>query len=277
MDEKLLDSNIPEETEKIAEDTAILSEEEDNSVIITVDDDDSGVDADELEKAVFEKISARESHIEEYIPPKLGPLKWIENFVYRNKTLIIIAIGAILSLTYIIVTSLPAKHDLRLSLYVSYSDFTSSVQPYLENELVNYCDDWDGDEKISVLTRKFDISIDNGFAAAAYYGIVQDHLNGKPESMLWVVDEGLYKMMIDGYGEEIFESYKGAPLWIEITWNEKLNDCISSNQSPRFGFCLLRMTDEFRENKELCKSYDTALQFLEKLSAARPEILNPEQ
>lgn len=266
MDEKLLNT----ENEEIP---AQETEEEDGGVIICIDDDDPGADSDEVERTVFEEINSRESHIGEYVPPKLGPLKWIENFVYRNKALIIVAVVAILSIIYIAYISVPGKHDLRLPLYVSHSDFTSSVQLYLEEELVNYCDDWDESGKISVLTRKFDISSDSGLTGAAYYGIVQDHLNGKPEEMLWVVDEGLYEMMVDGYGEDFFESYKGAPKWIEITWNEDINDCIRTKESPRFGFCLLSMTDQLKKDEDLCASYETATKFLDKLFEARPELL----
>ena len=270
MDEKFIDTETAEDLQGNIPETAA---EDADPVIITIDDDDPGVDAEDLQNEVFSEISARESHIGEYVPPKLGPLKWIENFIYRNKTLIFIFIGAVLLIGYLVFTSLPGKHDLRLPLYVSYSDFTSSVQPYLENELVNYCEDWDGDENISVLTRKFDISVNAGFAGAAYYQIFQDHLNGEPEAMLWVVDEGLYEMIVEGYGEDFFQSYKGAPKWIEITWNEKVNDCVNTNQSPRFGFCLLPLTDEFAKDEELCASYETATKFLDKLFEARPEIL----
>ncbi len=266
MDEKLLGT----ENEEF---TAQETEEEDGGVIICIDDDDPGADSEEVEKTVFEEINSRESHIGEYVPPKLGPLKWIENFIYRNKTPLIIFIGAVLVIGYLIFISIPGKHDLRLPLYVSYTDFTSSVQPYLENELVDYCEDWDKDGKISVLTRKFDISINAGFAGAAYYQIFQDHLNGKPEAVLWVVDEGLYKMIVESYGEDFFQSYKGAPKWIEITWNEKLNDCINTEQSPRFGFCLMTMTDELKKDEDLCASYETATKFLDKLFEARPELL----
>ncbi len=246
--------------------------EEAEGVIITIDDDDLGPDGDELEKSVIAEINARKSNIEEYVPPKMGPIKWLENFWYRNKTLILIAAAFIFVAAYVIITAIPGQHDITFSMYVSYTDFPSTIQDEVNRDLEVYCDDWDKNGELSAYSLKFDLTATNDYAAAMFYGKVYYHLNGEPETMIWIVDDFLYEMMIDGYGEEFFDSYNGAPKWIEITWNDYLNTMIDAGSSPRLGICLLHMTDKHKKDKDLVESYETALLFLENLCEAHPEI-----
>ncbi len=259
--------------EESIEESLPVIEEEDEGVIICIDDNDPGPDAEELEKSVLAEISARESHVEDYIPPKLGFFKWLENFWYRNKVLIIVAVASVFALAYLIITSIPGKFDFTAVLYVSYTDFPSTTQNYIREDLQSCGEDWDENGEVAMRLNQFDISDEGNFASAAYYGIVIDHLNGEPESMLLVVDEDLYAMILNAYGEELFESYEGAPLWIEITWIEELTAMQERGESPRLGICLLKLTEKHMKDEELCKSYEVSKLFLDNLLKAHPEIL----
>ncbi len=281
MDEKLpeeIEICESETEEKIVEEAAAeeIPAEEDEGVIITIDDDYLGPDSEEAEKEILDEIKARESHIGEYVAPKQNVFKRIESFWYRNKAVISIAIGAVAIIIYLIVTSIPAKYDIKAAMYISQTDFPINIQQEIAEDLANYCDDWDHNGEKAASVRKFDISDEGNFATAAYYGIVQEHLNGEPDQMLWIVDEGLYEMMVEGYGEEIFESYKGAPRWIEITWVDVLNRCVESGESDKFGICLLKMTDKYAADEDLSYNYEKAKIVLDRILEAHPEILTAE-
>lgn len=255
MDEKLLDAE--------------------EGVIITIDDEDTGPDAEEAEKKIFEKISARESNYEEYTPPKMGFFKTLSNFWYRNKTLVIIAAIGIFAVAYLVVNSIPEKNDFTSTVYVSFSDYATSITYEIEDEIEEYCLDWDGSGEVSAFVNDYNICDEGGMSSAAEYDIVRQHISGEPKNMLWVVEKDLFDMMLEACGEDYFESFEGAPLWIEIKHIDLVNECIEIGECPRIGFCLVRLSDEMSENEELKTSYERAKLVLANMKAAHPEMFEP--
>ena len=92
----------------------------------------------------------------------------------------------------------------------------------------------------------------------------KDIVNGYSEMELF--------RMIRDYGEYLFESFEGAPLWIEITTNETINSCIERSECPRLGFCLRALTDELAQDEEVCEYYDRAVMTLTALREQHPEM-----
>ncbi len=272
MDEKLLENEITEES--ASEESAVTAayDEENEGVIITIDDNYVGPSSEEAEKQILDEINARESNIEEYTPPKLGFFKWIENFWYRNKTLILVAAFGIFILVYFTIISLPEECDITATVYVSFSDYPSSITHELQNELKSHTSDWDENGEINVFVNDFNIYGEGGAETLIQYDQTLEHLNGKPTSMLWIVEKDLFDVMVSAKGEEFFESYEGAPLWMEITHMEILNECIKIGESPRLGFCLVRMTEELSEKEKLCKSYENAKLLLAEYKKLYPEM-----
>ncbi len=232
------------------------------------DDTDSSDD----EREIFSQINARECGIEEYVAPDMNLFQRLGEFWYRNKPLIIAAIGAVVLLVFIIITGLPDSYDLTSTIYVSYSDFPSTISFEMVDELESYVEDWDESGNIEVSVSTINLVDRNGAIAAANMEKLLGHLNEKPTSMLWIVDEDLYEMMIRDYGEYLFESFEGAPLWIEITTNETINSCIERSECPRLGLCLRALTDELAQDEEVCEYYDRAVMTLTALREQHPEM-----
>jgi len=266
--------------EAVAEKTAAeavtdAADEEDNGIIFIPDYGPSDIESDEAQQQIHDIIEQRKSNIAEYVPPEMTVWEKISNFCYRNKPLIILAVAATIIISYIIVVSIPESYDGDVSIYVSSSDYRVSYSSEVQHELEKYADDIDGNgEKLLEMTD-FNSAGDNGFIVMANYVLMVDQLNGKPLSMLWVVDKDLFDMMVEGYGEDIFESFEGAPLWIEITCNDLINKGVELGETPRLGICLRRMTDEFSKDKGLCESYENALRILTNLREAHPEMFEP--
>lgn len=264
MDEKLLETeNTP-------------ASEEDEGVIITIDDNDLGPDAEELQESVFAEINSRESHIEDYTPPKLGFFKTLENFWYRNKVLIITALVAVLVVGYLVVTSIPEEYDVTATVYVSYSDYATSITYEIQDEFEEYTLDWDGNGKSSVFVNDYNICDDGGMSSTAQYEIVCEHIYGEPETMVWIVEKDLFETMLSACGEEYFESFEGAPLWLEIKHVDLINECIEIGECPRLGICLVRLTEEMSEDEDLVKSYENGKLMLANLKASHPEMFESE-
>ncbi len=250
-------------------------EEEDSGIIFIPDYGPDDTDAHEEQQKLFEQIQERESNTQEYIPPERNFWEKIGDFWFRNKALIIVAAAAIALVIYFTIVSIPEAFDGDVTLYVSSSDYRVSVTYEVQNELQKYVSDVNNDGEKKMDVADFNTAGDNGFIVMANYVLMQDQLSGKPLSMLWVVDKDLFDMMVAAYGEDIFESFEGAPLWIELTSNELINSCVEIGESPRLGICLRRMTDEFREDKKLLASYESALQTLANMKEAHPEMFEP--
>lgn len=238
---------------------------------------DNGADTTDDEREVFERISDRKSNIEEYVMPDMNLFQRIGEFWYRNKPLIIAGAAALAFLAFIIITGLPESYDLTSTIYVSYSDFPSTISFEMIDELEEHVEDWDESGEIEVSVSSINLVDANGIIAAANMEKLLDHITEEPTSMLWIVDEDLFDMMIRDYGEYLFESFEGAPLWIEITSNEIINNCVERSECPKMGFCLRAMTDELAQNEELCKSYENALLTLADIKREHPEMFGAEQ
>ena len=262
-------------TSTAGEGTADAAPDEDNFLYIpdyAPDETDSSDD----ERQIFERISDRERTAAEYVAPDMNPVQRAGEFWYRNKPMILVAIGAVLLLTFIIITGLPDSYDLSSTIYVSYSDFPSTISYEMIDELSEHVEDWDESGDIEVSVSSINLVDDNGIIAAANMEKLLEHITGRPTSMLWIVDEELYSMMIRDYGEYLFESFEGAPLWIEITSNDIINSCIERSECPRLGFCLRAMTDELAQDEELCASYERALLTLADIKEQHPEMFGGE-
>lgn len=252
----------PENTEDIQEDTFFYVPE--------YPDDDT--DSSDDEKEIFGQISSRECNIEEYVMPEMNIFQRIGEFWYRNKPLILAAAGAVVLLAFVIITGLPDSYDLTSTIYVSYSDFPSTISFEMADELEGYVEDWDESNNIEVSISTINLVDRNGIIAAANMEKLLGHLNEKPTSMLWIVDEDLYSMMIRDYGEGLFESFEGAPLWIEITTNETINSCIERSECPKLGICLRALTDELAQDEQVREYYDRAVMTLTALREQHPEM-----
>jgi len=266
-EEEVLTAETSDETEK---------SETDSGIIFIPDYGPSDTNAEQEQEELFERIQARESNIIEYVAPEMNLWQKISNFCYRNKALIIVAIVAVLVIGYIVYTSIPETYDGHVTVYVSSSDYRDSITYEVQGELEKYAEDVDGDGELYVRVSDFNVAGANGFIVMANYTIMMDHLRGEPLSMLWVVDKDLFDMMVAAFGEDLFESYEGAPLWIELTTNETINNCIERGETPRLGICLVRMTDELNKDKKLRESYDNALLILANLKEEHPEMFEAE-
>ncbi len=229
-------------------------------------------DSDDDEQAIKERINARECNIEEYVMPDMNIFQRTGEFWYRNKPLILAAVGAVLLAVFIIITGMPDHYDLTSTIYVSYSDFPSTITFAMEEEYVSHVSDLDGDGESDVAVSTINLVDPNGAIAAVNMEKLLAHLTDEPTSMLWVIDEELYNMMIRDYGEYLFESFEGAPLWIEITCSEKISSCIERSECPKLGFCLRAMTDELAENEDVRMHYEQAIAALTAIREQHPEM-----
>jgi len=236
----------------------------------------SDADSSDDEQEVFARINARECNIEEYVMPDMNLWQKMGEFWYRNKGMILAGIGAAVVLAFLIITGLPDSYDLTSTIYVSYSDFPSTISFEMIDELEEHVEDWDRSGDIEVAVSIINLVDGNGIIAAANMEKLLLHINEKPTSMLWIVDEDLYSMMIRDYGEYLFESYEGAPLWIEITSNDIINSCIERSECPRLGFCLRALTDELAKDEDVCAAYERALLTLADIKAEHPEMFGEE-
>ncbi len=254
MDEKF--------TDKVKEDEA-------ECISVQVFDDEPEDDGRELEAHVAEEIRSRKSgNIESIQKPKKLSDIW-----YHYKVPIIVALCSLVVIIYITVASLPGEYDVTAALYVSYTDYASSVTGDVRNELCKYALDWDENGKVSIGLSDYNVAAKNEEIAIANSTILIEHLAGEPSAMLWILDYDLYSTIVYSYGEEIFEDF-GGTRWIEIFWNSELNERVKNGECPKLGICLRSMTDELRESKELCSSYENAKLLIDRLKEAHPEAFS---
>ncbi len=272
MNENTAPSTMPEENAAPQEDAAAITEIGDSGMILLPDEPVEEVDAEEDERKVFERIQARPEGGAKYDPSEQTALQKISNFWYRNKMLVILGAVALLMVGYLTVISLPESYDCEATLYVSDSDYPVSITYELQEELKNYAGDADGDGECKVLVNDFYLASGTGMEIMANYMLMQEHLQNKPMNMLWIVDRELFDMMVEAYGEEIFEPFDGAPLWIEITCNEVLSGSVARGESPRLGLCLRRLTDELARDRDLAASYENSRRILGELRGQHPEM-----
>ncbi len=245
--------------------------DEEECISVHVFEDETEDDSEQIENSVLSEIRSRESSIDGTVPKSTNLSKKLSDIWYHYKVPIIVALCAVAVIIYITIASLPGKYDVTAAIYVSYTDYASSVTGDIREELTEYSQDWNEDGKVTVGVSDYNMGASRMDTALANSTILIEHLTGEPSSMLWILDEELYSVIVYSYGEEMFESYEGAPLWIEITWNAELNERIENGECPRIGICLRRMTDELSENDKLTASYESAKLLLSNLKEAHPE------
>lgn len=269
--------NEQNEKKDVLENEAVLSsakdtEQTDNGVIFLPDDGPEDISAEENQQKLFAEIQNRPSNDNEYVIPERTFWQKVDNFCFRNKPLIIVAVVAVIIVAYLVYSAWPQSYDGDLTVIVSSSDYPTSITYEVQHELEKYAEDINNDGEKTLDVADYNTAGSNGFIVMANYMLVQEQLNGDPRSMLLVIDRELYDMIIISRGEEIFESFEGAPLWIELTCNETINTSIELGETPRLGICLLRMTDELSRDEDLCASYESAHIILTNLREAHPEM-----
>lgn len=241
-------------------------------------DDENEETAQQDEQRIKDEIGARGSSESHYEKKKLPPKEALANFWYHNKVVVFVVLLIMIVGSYMIVASLPEKGDLHIGAYASESSVFSSICVELEFSFEGYMPDIDGDGKHNILMNGGSLSSTEGGATGiALNERLVSEMNGKRKYMLMMIDRELFDEIVEGCGEEIFESFEGAPLWIEITSYPKMAEWVERGECPPMGFCLLRLTDELAEKEELRKEYDSARLLLGELKAQHPDMFAPEQ
>lgn len=250
----------------------IQKEDEAECIAVHVFEDEPEDNGKELEESVIEEIRSRKAQSTESVqkPKKLSDI-W-----YHYKLPIIVAICSLIVIIYITVASLPGKYDVTAALYVSYTDYAATVTGDVRDELGKYALDWDENGEIAIGISDYNVAAKNEETAIANSTILMEHLSGEPSAMLWIMDYELYSVIVYSYGEEIFESYEGAPGWIEITWSSELNERIENGECPPLGICLRSLDRELSKNEKLCTSYENAKLLLNRIMKAHPDAFSTE-
>ena len=108
------------------------------------------IDAEGDEQQVIERISDRKSNTKKYVAPDMNFFQKLDEFWYRNKSLIIMGLFAAVVLIYAGISSLPKKYDIDTTIYVSSSDFPSTIQFEMVDEVEAYSDDWNGTGEVEI-------------------------------------------------------------------------------------------------------------------------------
>lgn len=264
--------SLPDDTSDAAEAPDIATDDEEISFLYMPEYEDSDTDAAEDEQEVFDRISSRPETSHEYVYPDLTLAQHISEIWYRHKGTIILFTVIALCLGVIVYSSKPLPYDVDSNVYVSYADFPTSVVDDLAQDMTPYVKDWDEDGEPIVYYYTINMADPSEIFATTNMIKMSSALQDKPSSMLWILDRCLYDMIIETYGEEMFESFEGAPLWVEITFCDSLSEKVGNGESPSLGFCLRRMTDELEKDKGLVRSYERAKDFLSSLKAEHPEM-----
>lgn len=268
----------PEGTEKpeSAEET-----EESETVPIVFDEDfdaNSEEYAAELEK-MKNNLAADVEEQPRYQKPKLPFKEAVENFLYHNKTKLIVLAVTLIMGSIIIYQSIPEKYDYTFMIFSSNYYFDDISLAAISDNLEQYGEDLDGDGEVKVHTMRFDINSEDYNESTASRMYMAEEFRTQHEAYLVITDKAHFDVLTneeEGFGMSLFENYKGLGEWIDVTdsglfvqtdgaFNIKDGD-------DRIGLSLVALNDNTRGKEKYEKRYENAKALLDRLLEDHPEL-----
>ena len=225
-------------------------------------------------------IAANVEEQPRYERPKLPFKEAVEDFWYHHKTKVMV-IGVILIMAAIIFyQSIPEKYDYEFMIFAHNYYFDDAGLQNIAANLQQYGEDLDGDGEVKVHVTRYDsFSTDyNEYMVSRVY--MAEEFRKHHEAYLVLTDKAHYDTLVDvedGFGDGLFESYKGHDKWIDVSdsglflqvdgaFNTGLDEDLT------IGLSLVALNDETAAKATLSKRHDDAAAMLERLLEDHPEI-----
>ncbi|MBQ9993857.1 MAG: hypothetical protein IJP17_04025 [Clostridia bacterium] len=199
--------------------------------------------------------------------------EFVANLVYHHKFGLFVTVFAIFVLVLIIVDLIPDNNDADLILYATNESLENETGELAEL-FSKYVDDvnGNGEREVGVIFYdKFSQDYTKVIAATAY---MMTEFADSFENPLFITDKTHYDFLVENYGEELFESYNGAPRWIDLGACPPVAEYRKAHGiDVELGLCLVHLTDEMAADEDIAARHATAVRILEAFLADYPELL----
>lgn len=257
---------------KAAENEELLStEEEEAPVTVVIDyDEDAQEEKDySSHSALTGVVTAKEDIKEEpkYEKPKLKGKEAWENFIYHNKTYLIIALVLIVVLVVGTVLSLPKPRDQLVMIYAN-ENIGEDGLAKMGKELEKYCEDVNGDGKVNVEVLMYNMnSTDMNVAMSAVYAIETD-LSADYASFIMITDRGHLEFIRQCWENDVYVQRDGYPDGIPTSWSKLLTGTQEEDDDSLVYVQLLRLPEKEADDEKKVAAYESAAAVIDKMIEA---------
>ena len=245
-------------------------------------DEDFDANSDEYIEMLEHTTNSIAGNVEEqprYQRPKLPFKEAVADFFYHHKAKVMV-IGVILVMAAIIgYQSIPEKYDYEFMIFAHNYYFDDIGLQNIAANLQQYGEDLDGDGEIKVHVTRYDsFSADyNEYMVSRVY--MAEEFRKHHEAYLVLTDKAHYSVLTDeeeGFGDGLFESYKGLDGWIDVSDTELfigIDGAFDTGEIDKsVGLSLVALNDETAAKKTLVQRHDNAAAMLDRIIADHPEL-----
>lgn len=253
--------------------------------IVFEDDFDANSEeyAAELEK-MKNNLAANVEEQPRYKKPKLPFREAVDNFIYHNKTKLLVLAVVLVMGSIIIYQSIPEKYDYNFMIFSSNYYFDDLSLAAIGDNLEQYGEDLDGDGEIKVHAMRFDTNASDYNESTASRIYMAEEFRSNHEAYLVLTDKAHFDVLTDeedGFGMGLFESYKGMNEWIDVTDSGLFVQTDGAfniiDGDDRVGLSLVALNEHTRGVEKYEKRYNDAKAMLDRLLEDHPELIAENQ
>lgn len=189
--------------------------------------------------------------------PKLRGWKWVENFIYHYKWIMLVVLFAAIIIGYMIYETVTRERE---DIYVLAIQTTSksgmlTKRTDIEEALEKYCPDFDGNGYVHVGINFLDLNTENGYTElneAATYKLSAEIITG--DSQLYICDTGIMDLLSHTEAEGVEFFIKLAQEYPDSVFNDEKGLRLNTTQwktEARWETCPdivgLYVRDEFED------------------------------